>query len=192
MADPPANPGVPEQPSGFRRERPQPVRSPVFDHLALDELRAYRNELADEETRVSYWRRVLQARLDTISSSGGRHSGGAGRRARQRNLRTDDLDGGRNALLQVVPAAGLPPLPGLEELWRLDTPEDDPLAESALTELLGRLEAAEEQLSAYRHSLHARIDAATAELIARYREQPALAIRALPLNPPTRPRTTGY
>jgi hypothetical protein len=40
--------------------------------------------------------------------------------------------------------------------------------------------------------LHARIDGATAELIARYREQPALAIRALPLNPPTRPRTTGY
>ena len=46
---------------------------------------------------------------------------------------------------------------------------------------LARLADAEHQLSAYRRGLHERLDAATGELIARYREEPALALRALPL-----------
>ena len=35
--------------------------------------------------------------------------------------------------------------------------------------------------SAYRRSLHERLDDATSELIARYREEPALSLCALPL-----------
>ena len=70
---------------------------------------------------------------------------------------------------------GLPPLPNLAVLWEIQTGtsgEDDAL--------LARLAAAEHELSAYRNSLHARLDAATGELIARYREEPSLALRALP------------
>ena len=52
--------------------------------------------------------------------------------------------------------------------------------------LLTRLANAEHELSAYRRSLHARLDAATGELISRYREEPSLALYALP-----RPRTAG-
>ena len=46
-----------------------------------------------------------------------------------------------------------------------------------------RLADAEHELSAYRRGLHERLDAATGELIARYREEPSLALRALPLPP---------
>ena len=50
--------------SGRPRGR-RPSAVPHFAHLALDALRAYRQELLAEERRVSYWRRILQARLDT-------------------------------------------------------------------------------------------------------------------------------
>ena len=49
------------------------------------------------------------------------------------------------------------------------------------TTLLPRLADAEHQLSAYRRSLHERLDAATGELISRYRDEPSLAMQSLPL-----------
>ncbi|MCY7373064.1 MAG: hypothetical protein LH461_05110, partial [Spirochaetaceae bacterium] len=39
-------------------------RAPELAPLALEDLRAYRQELITEESRISYWRRILQARLD--------------------------------------------------------------------------------------------------------------------------------
>jgi hypothetical protein len=47
--------------------------------------------------------------------------------------------------------------------------------------MVTRLSDAERELSSYRRSLHERLDAATGELISRYRDQPALALQALPL-----------
>ena len=44
-----------------------------------------------------------------------------------------------------------------------------------------RLTDAEHELSSYRRSLHERLDAATGELISRYRDEPALALQALPM-----------
>ena len=57
----------------------------------------------------------------------------------------------------------------------------DPGASGFAGDTLARLADAEHQLSEYRRSLHERLDAATGELISRYREEPALALRALPL-----------
>ena len=53
---------------------------------------------------------------------------------------------------------------------------------------MGRLRAAERQLTEYRRALHHRLDAATAELISRYRQSPvsALAAFATPHSNPTR------
>ncbi|HMC68705.1 MAG TPA: hypothetical protein VKJ07_06080, partial [Mycobacteriales bacterium] len=48
------------------RFRAVPERSPDFAHLSLDGLRKYRLALSDEESRVSYWRRIIQARLDLV------------------------------------------------------------------------------------------------------------------------------
>jgi hypothetical protein len=69
--------------------------------------------------------------------------------------------------------AALAPLPDLTALWETEGSDD--------VETLTRLAAAEAELSAYRRSLHERLDDATSELIARYREEPGLALRALPL-----------
>ncbi len=200
------HPVVSQLPAGAesqrRAQRSTPGRSTHFDHLALDELRAYRNELAEEETRVSYWRRVLQARIDIVRETDGdqavaRPGARAGSRKRNqpnraalhRVLAQERVNAGRTALVRIVPAEGLPPLPDLGELWQRDAvPGDD----AGNTRLMSRLTAAEHELSEYRRSLHQRIDAATDELVARYHERPALAVRALPLSPPVRPRATGY
>src|SRR5687767_1285244 len=46
--------------------RPEPQRDEAYAHLTLEGLRAYRRALSEEENRVSYWRRILQARLDVL------------------------------------------------------------------------------------------------------------------------------
>ena len=51
--------------AGAVREVPQ--RSADFSHLTLDGLRTYRRAVSAEEGRVSYWRRLIQARLDVVS-----------------------------------------------------------------------------------------------------------------------------
>ena len=53
------------------RFRAVPERSPAFAHLSLDGLRAYRRALTTEEGRVSYWRRIIQARLDVVRAAEG-------------------------------------------------------------------------------------------------------------------------
>ena len=41
--------------------RPRPERNPEFAHLSLTALRAYRQSLTAEESRVSYWRRLISS-----------------------------------------------------------------------------------------------------------------------------------
>ena len=80
-----------------------------------------------------------------------------------------------------------PPLPDLGMLW--DTSQ---LGEDDDGAVVSRLADAEHQLSSYRRSLHLRLDAATGELIARYHDEPTLALSALPLGPDTgRERVAG-
>ncbi len=125
---------------------------------------------------MSYWRRILQARLDVVESGAG------AREAEHAQLRpllaSTRVGAGRQALVEVLPADDIPPLPSLAELWdrRVDAAD-----EAGTVELVTDLRLAEAQLSAYRNALHRRIGQATGELIARYREQPALCLSALPL-----------
>jgi hypothetical protein len=161
--------------------RPVPVRSDDYAHLSIDGLRTYRRALADEENRVSYWRRILQARLDVVSS------GGAGKELDRERLApvltTERVGSGRSALVEVLPVDDIPPLPSLGELWDRRVADDD---EDGRRQFEDDLRAAEAQLSAYRSALHKRIGEATGELIARYREQPDLCLSALPLEPARR------
>lgn len=160
--------------------RPAPARKAVpqrhaeFDHLGLDSLREYRTTLTDEEGRVSYWRRLIQARLDLVRA----FAGGA---APADNLR-DVLSGvtvwsSRGALATFVSNVDIPTLPNLSDLWSRDPKRGDD-AHNAALEL--ELAAAEAQLSTYRSVLHEQLAAATEDLIARYRETPALCLIALP------------
>jgi len=158
------------------RFRAVPERSPEFAHLSLDGLRAYRRALSTEEGRVSYWRRIIQARLDLVRAAE------AGTTATAQNLRgvfaEARVDSGRKALLTVVPIDDMPPLPDLVDLWARNAQPGDAEETRALARDLAKAEA---QLSAYRTALHKRLASATGELIARYREQPTLCLSALPM-----------
>jgi hypothetical protein len=154
--------------------RPTPVRTEEHAHLSLDELRAYRKALSAEESRVSYWRRIIQARLDLV------RAGTDGDSENLRPVLTDERVGaGRQALVEIMPVDDIPPLPDLAELWDRFVEDDDAVELAALE---ADLATAEQQLSEYRTALHGRIGAATTELIARYREEPTLCLSALPLN----------
>lgn len=152
-------------------------RVPVaFAHLSMAELRAYRHALDDEEVRVSYWRRLIQARVDVTRAGGG--LGITDAAALQRVLSDDHAGRVRTSMLRELPTDDSPPLPGIAPLWaRLDG--DDDAGGRIL--LLEDLMTVEVKLSAYRRELHQRIDAATIELISRYRIEPRLCLAALPL-----------
>lgn len=166
--------------------RPVPQMSEDYRHLGLAELRAYRSGLQDEEGRVSYWRRILQARLDVVRQ--GRRLGGTEAldpAALRPVLSGERVGAGRTALLEVLPVDDVPPLPDLGDLWERQVAPDD---DAGLTALEADLTAAEEQLSVYRSTLHTRLAEATDELIARYRQSPVLCLDSLPLPAGTRRR----
>jgi hypothetical protein len=157
-----------------------PDRDHAFDALSLDDLRAMRTALAQEETRVSYWRRIIQARLDVVRAGGveGDRVAGLGR-----VLADAPTLGRRLAHITVGPVDEVPPLPDLSELWARQA-DDDPAARARLAQ---ELVVAERRLSAVRAGLFHRIDAVTGELIARYRQDPRLALTALPHDPMPHP-----
>ena len=163
------------------RFRSVPERSPDFAHLSLEGLRSYRQALTAEEGRVSYWRRIIQARLDLVRAA----ENPVGTLAE--NLRgvfgLSGVDRGRNALMSAVATDDIPPLPDLAALWAREPRPEDPAFNEALAVDLAKAEA---QLSAYRTALHKRLAGATGELIARYRERPELCLSALPTRPGTR------
>lgn len=172
--------GLADRPAPQRRKgaaRPVPARNADYAHLSLDALREYRRALTAEEGKVSYWRRILQARLDVVRA-------GSVTELDQAHLRplltSERVGAGRRALVEVLPVDDIPPLPSLGELWDRRVERDDEPGQVALEQ---DLRVAEAQLSSYRNALHRRIGEATGELIARYREQPSLCLSVLPLDP---------
>jgi hypothetical protein len=164
--------------------RPEPVLSEAYAHLSVEGLREYRRALSEEEHRVSYWRRILQARLDLVAS--GTTVRGVDHDRLTPLLTTSRVGAGRRALSSVVHSDGdIPPLPLLEELWERQVEPGDDAGRQAFED---DLRLAEHELSAYRAALHERIGQATSELIARYRESPDLCLTALPLGAGSRPR----
>jgi outer membrane protein TolC len=158
--------------------RPTPEKTQEHAHLSLDGLRDYRKALTAEESKVSYWRRIIQARLDVVR---------AGSDLLSENLKpvlTDARVGaGRQALIEVLPIDDIPPLPDLAGLWERQV---DPTNEASIAALEVDLADAEKTLSEYRSALHKRLGAATSELIARYRDEPGLCLTALPVQPARR------
>ncbi|MCZ3386111.1 MAG: hypothetical protein LH630_03900 [Actinomycetia bacterium] len=158
--------------------REVPQRSEEFAHLSLRALREQRRTLGNEEHRVSYWRRLIQARMDLIALSGGDDSVRLGRL--RMALAETRVGSGRGALVDIMPIDDVPPLPDLAGLWAREADPDDP---ESVRSLKRDLAFAELQLSAYRAALHRRLAGTTGELIARYREEPRLALTALPIPP---------
>ncbi len=155
---------------------PMTPESQDLDALDLPGLREYRQRLEAEEDRVSYWRRLVHARLDLLAAES----------ATDHTLTLPELvrvlgDTGtgrtRQALVSVRAAEPLPELPELAEMWATEV---DPRDASQVEDAVARLTRAEGQLTEYRRALHERIDEATAELIARYREDPLAALAVIP------------
>lgn len=154
---------------------PVPPRDDVGS-LGLSELRAYRRLLQAEEDRVSYWRRVVQARLDVLEMEGPSRDGSIGLDQLARALGDTGTGRVRRALGRLSTADPLPELPALERFWD-EAP--DPADATATRDVTARLRADEQQLTAYRHALHRRLDAATAHLVERYRRDPRAALALL-------------
>lgn len=171
---------------GGARTREAPARDSQFEHLDLESLRRYRSTLTAEEGRVSYWRRIIQARLDVVrvATEGDLPSVDSLRGVFAENR----MASSRTALVEVMPVDDMPPLPDLAELWARCSLPGDPAGNQALAHDLLK---AERQLSAYRAALHRRLSAATTELIARYREDPSQCLAVLPAEPPTQRRAGG-
>ncbi|HVY10587.1 MAG TPA: hypothetical protein VHB18_10640 [Mycobacteriales bacterium] len=164
---------MPNRPTADRKTPPE--RDPQFAHLDLAGLRDFRSTLTHEESRVSYWRRIIQARLDIVNNA---RDGSATTVDDLRSVFAERAPSTRRtAILSVMPIDDMPPLPDLAELW---TREPDPYNDAENKALIDDLSNAEKQLSAYRAALHRQLAAATTELIARYREQPDLCLSALP------------
>lgn len=152
------------------------VAAPHLADMDLSGLRAYRRNLQDEEDRVSYWRRLVHARLDMLEA-GANVEGSLSVEQLIRVLGDTGSGASRTALSAVHPAEPLPDLPESASMWVDEIDPHDPVA---LAEAQEKLRAAEQKLTAYRKALFERIDEATAELILRYRDNPAAALSALP------------
>ena len=160
------------------RRRTVAPSAPSEDLAALDleQLRDYRHRLEAEEDRVSYWRRLVHARVDLLEAES---SAGPPLTLEDLVRVLGDTGAGqtRRALVSVRAAEPLPELPELAEMWATDVDPHDP---GQVRDALDRLSRAETQLTAYRRALHQRIDEATAELILRYRADPRAALSVIP------------
>lgn len=157
------------------KPRPQaPAIDPAYADFTLEELRALRKELGDEESRVSYWRRIIQARIDLLVS-GNRNDDIVARLTDV--LAESNVIHRRLANLAVRGAQHISPLPDLPRLW---TAEVDLGDATAVESYLAELRSAETELSRMRREILDRLNEATAQLIARYHQDPISALSVLP------------
>jgi len=156
-----------------------PPRSMPIREMSLAELREYRRELREEEHRVSYWRRLVHARLDMVAAGWL-----SGRALTTRQIAVALGDGmhrhDRLAVLMLRVGEELPELPELSRLWATPIGHDGREADAPVVAGLAEAEA---QLSTYRATLHTLLDAATAELVSRYRADPQACLEVLPVEP---------
>jgi hypothetical protein len=141
----------------------------------LDDLRTLRESLREEEQRVSYWRQLVQGRLDLVRTALDGSHPSADDLASLAAARPRDGARRRSPAATSLALDGLiSPLAGLEDLWDAPIAWDDP---AALHRLERGLVEAEVKLSAYRRALHERIDGCTAQLVDHYQRDPAQIVR---------------
>ena len=141
----------------------------------LDDLRTLRESLREEEQRVSYWRQLVQGRLDLVRTAlDGGHPSADDLASLARPALVTAPDGARVAATSLALEGLVSPLAGLEDLWDAPIAWDDP---PALHRLERGLVEAEVKLSAYRRALHERIDGCTAQLVDHYQRDPAQIMR---------------
>ena len=105
-----------------------PEVDPAYSALTLDDLRDLRRELGDEESRVSYWRRIIQARIDLLTK--GSPDGDIVERLTSVLAESGSVHR-RLARLSVKPAGDIEALPDLHGLWTrvVDSRDTEAVAE---------------------------------------------------------------
>jgi len=143
--------------------------------LSLDELRERRREAEQEETDLSYMRRLLQGRLDILRAELSRRDGEETDlvQALPRIL-ADESTGGPRGLgrhITVEPSRADAHRRHVEALIA-DVDVSNPGAhdDGSLRRVLAVLEAEEHKVSEARHDVQKVMDALTAEVTRRYRE----------------------
>jgi hypothetical protein len=101
---------------GFAETADTNAPPPRLTDLSLSALRSYRRRLADEEDRVSYWRRLVHARIDVLEAETSTE-GPLPLETLARVLGDTGTGRNRTALVRVRTAEPLPDLPVLGEMW---------------------------------------------------------------------------
>lgn len=174
-----------------QRRRIDRVTAPdLLDGLegrGLDDVRALRDEAREEESRLSFQRRLVQARLDIVRAAIARRDGGddvADPRllGDLPEVLADEPPAARSADLRAAPLHD----PEDDEGRRNDDVLADPslgrlpdLDTAALQALAGRLGAEERRVSDLRGRVIATLDALQGELVRRYAGDPAAVEQAL-------------
>ena len=160
-----------------------------LDDLPMDDLRSRKAACAEVEGELSYFRRLVQGRLDIINAELRRREGGGdgGLASIVDNLPQILSEGGRGSSIGRHPTemdpgvnhrrltARLDRLIDVDTVALLPTMADDRIAgiADALVEL-------EQSVSAQRRALHERMDAVQAEIVRRYKSGEATVETLLP------------
>ena len=137
-------------------------------------LRALRKALREEERHVSYWRRLVQGRLDLAQAAlAGDQPSVEKLTATASGQRPDPRRHGAPrrspSFAKFVSGIQDRRLASLADTWDTPIPWDDPRRLRAVEASLAEIES---ELSRRRRDLHERIDACTTELVDRYRRDP--------------------
>ena len=142
--------------------------------LSTPDLRALRDEAREEESRLSYHRRLLQGRCDIVQAEVERRGGGEGD---DLHARLAAILGDRTTVRGTPRAVSLSVPPDHPERREEDALVGDAalaglpdLDEEGLRALAERLTEGERAISAQRASVLRHLDALQDELVARYRD----------------------
>lgn len=145
--------------------------------LSLDELRALRSQLQNDDDALSYVRRLVQARLDLVGAERASRESGADLNVAQDlpSILGRHLTGGGGAAPRpprpTEDASEHPLAIELDELCsRLGANHMTELSDTELDALSAALQSFEHARSHERRELFSRLDALSAELVHRYRD----------------------
>lgn len=137
----------------------------------LSEVRTMRAEAEEEETLLSYERRLLHARMDILRAEQERRSGkGGSLLERLPQILADDAPPSRGSISLKDPPSLDHPRRRVERLVSDDTLLNiGTLTDERIAEIIAVLESAEHEVSEQRHAVQTVLDALTAEIGRRYR-----------------------
>jgi anion-transporting ArsA/GET3 family ATPase len=165
-----------------KRRRVDIVLEPSYvenlDAVDLDQLRRRRDTAEDVEAQISYYRRLLQGRMDLLDFEMRRRRGQEERTLIEAlpDILASGMILGSEPNLRHIET--LPPLPSKTGRRLIDKIMDDgvltqlpELGDDEILEALERLRQVEKELSNQRKQLHNVIDTLQDEIVARYRSQ---------------------